>query len=208
MSANQAFSVKITYTLLLLAVFGIGLVFSFDFMITSKQYLPKSFDLSREFTFSPSDLMKAKIQTNILSFNLEQGYYSESNKSFSSNNETDKFFRFKDNLTQVEGADSWSHEVRFVSREFIYNNEDKFQNMYTIALASTITGFALPVIVILVIWVGCIGWCECDKQKLTTLCNKQNKSESLFEEKHEPPNYYVENAIDSTKEKLQNFLRR
>ncbi|CAL6086999.1 Hypothetical_protein [Hexamita inflata] len=165
-SSCKALTVKLTYTIITLIVFLFGLLLSFDFMMSSKKYLPESFDLTKELQYISPDLMEARIYTNIFQFGLAHGYYSDTHQCLSSTyKSSDKFYKSKVIQTEIYGSDEWHHEVLYISKQFIADNEVIFRKMHKIGLICTVVGFVCPAIIISLVWFCCANWCQCYNSK-------------------------------------------
>ncbi|CAL6046800.1 Hypothetical_protein [Hexamita inflata] len=168
--------VKITYTLIIGAIFGFGLFYSFDIYRESLMLRKSGFESESRHTVTLCDQI-AFVQSPVLHIPITTGYYNQGSQCFSGNEgypgDEYQYYYFKNNKTipvyYVTDDDTLTivkAEVRCVSADWL-ENDGTLSAVYYITSACSYGFLIVAISVILCIWFFCAGWCKylCCKEK-------------------------------------------
>ncbi|CAL6049588.1 Hypothetical_protein [Hexamita inflata] len=162
----KAFCVKITYTLIIGAIFVVALLVSFDVYLQSRMFQSNQFDgATVSHTCANQD---AYIKSSMFNLLVGYGYYNPATECFSEK-ETgqESFNNYYDGIqttvfvnTTVNGSYVLKEKViKCVSQEFI--NGDTNSIMYYLTASCAWGGLILGILILLCIWTCCVDWCRC-----------------------------------------------
>ncbi|CAL6088527.1 Hypothetical_protein [Hexamita inflata] len=168
----KVFCVKITYTLIIGAIFVVALLISFDVYLQSRMFQSNQFDgVTVSHTCANQD---AHIKSSMFNLLVGQGYYNPATECFSEK-ETgqDSFYNYYNGMqttvfvnTTVNGSYVLKEKViKCVSNEFI--NGDSNNIMYYLTASCAWGGLILGILILLCIW-------TCSVDQYRHYCCRQN----------------------------------
>ncbi|CAL6092519.1 Transmembrane_domain-containing protein [Hexamita inflata] len=159
-SCCKSFCVKLTYTVLILTTFTIGLFFSFDVYMKSRFFQMSKFDVQSAKVLT-SGSQFAEIHTPLMGLSIGTGYYNPYTMCFSEyQNVQEEFYYFKGNKNTLIYTESFNRPVECVSVDYLEHNESNAV-VYGTSLACSIVGIVLGFLFLICIWLCCSDWCRC-----------------------------------------------
>ncbi|CAL6109865.1 Transmembrane_domain-containing protein [Hexamita inflata] len=166
----KALCVKISYTILIGAVFATGLFFSFDVYLQSLMFQSNKFQNAAPVTHLAGCHDEASIKTSLTHIPIGSGYYNSITKCFSAEKDVaaDEYFNYKNGdstqvyvNTSVDGSYTMKPvDVTCVSKEYV--NEDQSNAIvYYVSAGCSWGGLGLGALLLICIWFCCSDWCRC-----------------------------------------------
>ncbi|CAL6046880.1 Hypothetical_protein [Hexamita inflata] len=165
MLQTNALNIKITYTVIIMIVFSVGLFFSFDVLITSSQFLPNKVDTSQLWmNVLYNDTLHAEVHTKVTNINLDRAYHHPQSTCLFDwiDGSIVTYYYLANNRTiRVYGSDDKKyHTINCLSDNYIFLHQKQLITAYNTSLALSIVGVIIPVVLISFILLFCTNWCK------------------------------------------------
>eukprot|EP00703_Trepomonas_sp_PC1_P005006 JAP91600.1 Transmembrane domain-containing protein [Trepomonas sp. PC1] len=159
----QAFCAKFIYSCIIIVIFGIIALTTFDTYYSLENIQYDKFELTQS-TTNLTELIPTQLQTNLLGIPYLSDIFSDDQYCLSFN-ETQQACYFLKNENQTSKGKQLMQNIGIIfsvkAATLAFIESDKNKNMCKISLLLAITSTTIGCVIAICIILCCTGWCKC-----------------------------------------------